>query len=143
MTEIAFHFNVPERLAYACRLIRKAQRHGSRVVVVASDAAEARLDQLLWTFAAREFVPHCRQATASDAVLAASPVVLGSDLNKWPHHEVMINLTDSVPEGFERFERLIEVVSGDELVRQEARLRWRHYGGRGYAILQHDLSAQG
>ena len=24
MTEVAFHFNVPDRLAYTCRLVRKA-----------------------------------------------------------------------------------------------------------------------
>ena len=26
MTEVAFHFNVPQRLAYACRLLRKASQ---------------------------------------------------------------------------------------------------------------------
>ena len=27
MTEIAFHFNAPDKLAYACRLLRKANSH--------------------------------------------------------------------------------------------------------------------
>ena len=31
MTEIAFHFNAPDKLAYACRLLRKAVASGARV----------------------------------------------------------------------------------------------------------------
>jgi len=45
-----------------------------------------------------------------------------------------------VPEGFERFERLIEVVSQDDGDRQRARARWKHYADRGYAIQRHDLA---
>ena len=30
MTEVQFHFNVPDRLVYACRLLRKALRSGAR-----------------------------------------------------------------------------------------------------------------
>ena len=33
MTEIAFHFNAPDKLAYACRFARKAQRAGARLVI--------------------------------------------------------------------------------------------------------------
>ena len=32
MTDVAFHFNAPDKLAYACRLLRKAVGSGSRVV---------------------------------------------------------------------------------------------------------------
>ena len=35
MTEIAFHFNAPDKLAYACRFARKAQRAGARLVILA------------------------------------------------------------------------------------------------------------
>ena len=33
MTEVAFHFNVPQKSGYACRLLRKATAGGARVVV--------------------------------------------------------------------------------------------------------------
>ena len=39
MTEVAFHFNVPDRLAYTCRLVRKAYAAGGRTVVVAPAGA--------------------------------------------------------------------------------------------------------
>lgn len=142
MTEVAFHFNVPDRLAYACRLIRKATGQGVRLVVLAEGAEEARLDQLLWTFSAREFIGHCRLPAPAD-MAAASAVLIGGEPGQWPHHQVMLNLGGQVPAGFERFERLIELVTGDEDDRHHARQRWRHYAARGYPIVQHDLSARG
>ena len=39
MTEISFHFNVPDKLAYACRLLRKAVNAGNKVVVASCTAA--------------------------------------------------------------------------------------------------------
>jgi DNA polymerase-3 subunit chi len=74
--------------------------------------------------------------------LAASPVVLSESVRSAPHQQVLVNLGGTVPEGFERFERLIEVVSNDEADRLGARQRWKHYADRGYAITRHDLNAR-
>jgi DNA polymerase-3 subunit chi len=142
MTEVAFHFNAPEKLAYACRLLRKAQGAGAQVVVTGEPDLLRRLDVALWTFSALEFIPHCDAQSASEDVLAASPVVLADALRATPHHQVLVNLGDDVPEGFERFERLIEVVTQDEADRQGARARWKHYADRGYAIVRHDLAGR-
>ena len=38
MTEVAFHFNAPDKWAYACRLLRKAVAAGAKVVVLAEPA---------------------------------------------------------------------------------------------------------
>lgn len=138
MTEIAFHFNAPDKLAYACRLLRKAVAGGAQVVVTGDEAQLRRLDQLLWTFSPVDFVPHCL-ADAPAAVLRATPVVLAVDVQQAPHHRVLLNLSDEVPRGFERFERLIEVVTGDDDDRAGARERWRHYATRGFVIVRHDL----
>jgi len=141
MTEIAFHFNAPDRLSYACRLLRKAVGSGAKVVVTGDGALLRELDTTLWTFSPLEFVPHCHSA-AEPAVLAASPVVLAQAVHDTPHHQVLVNLGGPVPQGFERFERLIEVVTLQDDDRQQARERWRHYAGRGYAITRHDLIAR-
>jgi DNA polymerase-3 subunit chi len=45
--------------------------------------------------------------------------------------------------GFERFERLIEVVTFDEADRQRARERWKHYKTAGCEPLRHDLKIAG
>lgn len=138
MTEVAFHFNAPDKLAYACRLLRKSLARGVHAVVTGPDALLQQLDQLLWTFSPQDFIPHCLP-DAPARVLAASPVVLAADPLQAPGHPLLVNLGDLVPAGFERFERLIEVVSLDSDDRVLARERWRHYAARGYVIVRHDL----
>jgi len=82
MTEVAFHFNATDKVAYACRLLRKAVGSGAKLVVTAGAADLQALDVALWTFAPLEFVPHCT-ARASAAVLAASPVMLADPLSSY------------------------------------------------------------
>ena len=142
MTEVAFHFNAPDKLGYACRLLRKAVASGAKVVVTAEPAVLRELDVALWTFSPLEFVAHCRSEAGSEVTLARSPIVLAGSPRTAPHQQVLVNLGGSVPEGFERFERLIEVVTPQGEDRQQARQRWKHYADRGYAITRHDLAAQ-
>ena len=141
MTDIAFHFNAPDKLAYACRLLRKAVASGARVVVTGAPATLQKLDTLLWTFSPHEFVAHCRAGSPAEQLMA-SPVVLAAQIEggaQLPHHQVLLNLGTEVVNGYERFERAIEVVTLDEEDRQMARQRWKHYADRGYSITRHDL----
>ncbi|RYG14959.1 MAG: DNA polymerase III subunit chi [Burkholderiales bacterium] len=140
MTEVAFHFNAPDKVSYACRLLRKAVGNGAKVVVTGEGGLLRELDTALWTFSALEFLPHC-MGTGDAALLAASPIVLVEGAHGVPHQQVLVNLGARVPDGFERFERLIEVVAqNDEADRLGARNRWKHYADRGYSITRHDLA---
>lgn len=139
MTGVEFHFNAPDKLGYACRLLRKAAAKGAKVTVVGDAPVLRELDTLLWTFSAVDFVPHCQVAEATPAVLDASPIVLCESARLSPDHDVLLNLGGDVPEGFERFVRLIETVSLDEDDRVRARGRWRHYASRGYELKREDL----
>jgi DNA polymerase-3 subunit chi len=139
MTEVAFHFNAPDKVGYACRLLRKATGAGARVVVTGDPDTLRELDVALWTFSQLEFIPHCL-GTAQEQMVAASPVVLSETAHGMPHQQVLVNLGGAVPPGFERYERLIEVVTQQDEDRQDARGRWRHYADRGYAITRHDLA---
>lgn len=138
MTQVEFHFNAPDKIAYACRLLRKASRQGSRVVVVAEAEMLVALDTALWSFSATDFVPHTL-ATGDATVLAATPVLLLESALEAPQQQVLLQLGGAVPAGFERFERLIEVVTMGEDDRALARQRWKHYAGRGYAVQRKDL----
>lgn len=141
MTGIDFHFNTPDKLGYACRLLRKAvSARGARVVVVADAALLDAIDLALWQLSPVDFIAHCR-ADAEPAVVVRSPVLLTTGCAApTPHQQVLLNLGTGVPEGFERFERLIDIVSNDDADRQIARTRWRHYADRGYAITRHDFA---
>ena len=142
MTEVSFHFNAPDKVSYACRLLRKASASGAKVVVTAESELLRALDAGLWTFSPLDFVAHCYAPAANADVLQASPVVLMEAARETPHQQVLVNLGQQVPEGFERFERLIEVVTQDADDRQQARQRWKHYADRGYAITRHDLAGR-
>jgi len=141
VTIIAFHFNVPDRLDYACRLLRKAVGNGARVVATARAPTLQQFDQLLWTFSPTDFVPHC-QLNMGEPLISASPVVLAALTESVPHYEVLLNLGDQVPQGFEKFERVIELVTPDGEDRRLARGRWKHYSDCGYTMVRHDLALQ-
>ncbi len=139
MTSIAFHFNAPDRLAYAFRLLRKAASSGAKVLVIGASETLDQLDALLWAFSPADFVPHC--LLAGDAMLlAASPVILANSTESSPHQEVLLNLGHPVPNGFEKFERIIEIVTRDDEDRQLARGRWKYYADSGFTMIRHDLA---
>jgi DNA polymerase III subunit chi len=141
MTEVSFHFNVPDRLLYACRLLRKATRKGAHVVVTAPAATLALLDRALWTFDPLEFVPHVRVLPGATPAprLRDTPVWLVEQTADAARHDVLLNLGLEPPGGFESFARVIEIVANDEQERSSGRARWKHYAGRGYEIRRHEV----
>ena len=139
MTEIAFHVNAPEKLDYACRLLRATQKKSAQVLVLGQLDALKSLSSKLWAMSATEFLPHCL-ADATAEVIAHSPIVLSAELpNSATESQVLLNLGAVLPAGFERFERLIEVVGQDSDELQAARTRWKHYKDRGYALSRYDV----
>ena len=140
MTDIEFHVNVPDKLHYSCRLLRKAYRSGAKAVVTAEPELLQQLDQLLWSYSTTEFLPHCR-SDSSFQVMAATPIWLADQLDACPSGSVLINLRQHVPDDFERFERFIEVASSQESDRLAARDRWKYYRDRGYSLKRHELPA--
>src|SRR5262245_22002511 len=140
MTAVAFHFGMADRLAYTCRFLRKASRAGAKVVVTGPTATLDPLDKLLWVFGDLEFVPHWRGASVAKLAprLASTPVVLVDQVQGASGaYGVLVNLHDDVPEGFEAFERVIEIVGADDEDRAQARQRWRQYAGQGISIERH------
>lgn len=140
MTSVAFHFNAPGKLAYACRLLRKAAAGGNTVAVLGDQAMLAKLDEQLWSFSALDFVPHGQISQLSEPQRADTPIWLCESAEQGAGRQVLVNLTQAVPSGVERFDRVIEVVSQDEADRTSARQRWKQYTSQGYEIVRHDLN---
>jgi len=138
VTSIDFYFNADDRLQVACRLAGKALKQGSRMLIYAPDAETAsRVDKMLWTWPAIGFVPHC----AVHAPLAAeTPVLIASEEASPADCEVLLNLGAECPPHFERFARLLEIVSTEEEEKKKGRARYRFYTDRGYRIASHDLA---
>jgi len=139
MTEIAFHVNAPDKLDYACRLLRATQKKSAQVLVLGQMDALKSLSAKLWALSATEFLPHCL-ADAAPEVVFHSPIVLSVELpSSSPDSQVLLNLGAVLPAGFERFERLIELVGQDSDDLRAARTRWKHYKDRGYALSRYDV----
>jgi len=133
MTNVTFHFNVIDKMIYACRLLRKARAQGAKVTVTGEEYLLSLLDDTLWTFDALEFLPHCH-FSAPDHILDHTNIILTPDARQSKHVDVLVNLGLTMPEGFERYLRLIELVGKEESERNPARERWRYYNSRGYSI---------
>ena len=138
MTSIDFYFNAEDRLQVACRLAGKALKQSQRLLIYAPDPETAsRIDKLRWTWPATGFVPHC----APHAPLAAeTPVLVASNEETLPDCGVLLNLGTECPPHFERFARLLEIVSASERDRESGRSRYKFYRERGYRITNHDLA---
>lgn len=140
MTRIDFHSNVPDKMAYACRLVRKAFAAQCRVVLLAEDKNSlAALDAALWTFSELDFLPH---VLASDPLALQTPIILtDDDATDYPHYQILINLSNRTPTHFARFERMFEIICSDDADKQSGRDRYRFYQQRGYP-LTHNVAEQ-
>ena len=136
MTRIDFHSKVPDKLHYACRLIRKAHTTDTKLVVLAEDSAQLmQIDALLWTFSEQDFLPH---VIADDALALQTPIVLTDNCEQpLPHHQALVNLSQRTPTCFARFERLFELVSNDSQDLIAGRERYKYYQQRGYPLTHH------
>jgi DNA polymerase-3 subunit chi len=148
MACVDFSFGTSDRLRSACQLLHKHYLAGQRIVVYCSDGTRlAAFDRMLWTFDDTSFVPH---VLASSSLAVETPVVLTASEPQAAAALIamespapwLLNLDDQCPPGYQRFDRLLEVVSNDPADRQAARQRWRHYAAEGYTVQSHDLAAQ-
>lgn len=145
MSRIDFAFGAPDRLRMACQVANKQFLAGRRLVVYTQDVARlAKFDRLLWGFDATAFVPHVH---ADDALASETPVLLTSSAPLPPATDAseapcwLLNLDLQCPPNAERFERILEIVSGHDEDKLAARERWREYQAAGHALHAHDVSS--
>lgn len=139
MTNIEFRTNIKDKLAYTCRWVRKALSVSQdKIVLFVRDHRQlTQLDEALWTFSDQDFLPH---AIIGDPKALRSPVILANpDVTEMPYHQILVNLSDTIPPYFAQFERMLELVSTDQEDIQAGRQRYIYYRDRGYT-LQHEAS---
>lgn len=125
------------RALLACRLADKAYSLGHTVyIAAASEARAAALDDLLWTFRQDSFVPHERYPLTG---MEGSPVLIGVAAPAEVDAQVLINFTDAFPEGFERYERVVELVDAHPDVLAKSRERFKQYRERSLTPETHKL----
>jgi len=140
VTAIAFHFGAPDKVAYVCRLLRKATAAGKKIVVTADRPTLSQLDADLWAVSATDFISHCFRGAEGRMSLQSQVIMVPASEADAISASILVNLGEHVPHGFTSFERVIEVVSTDASDRDLARQRWKHYTAQGFSIDRHDLA---
>jgi DNA polymerase-3 subunit chi len=134
------------RLKAACQLVEKAFLGGERVLVWLQDESQqATFDDLLWTFGDRAFVPH--EPLAADPTTSEAPVQLfaGATLPAAAlpgGFSTLVTLRDEANAAALQFDRVIEVLDADPVVRTTGRARFRFYRERGVTPNHHELNDQ-
>ena len=139
MTTIEFHTGIAEPAAFACRLLRKAFRLGSRVQLTAPEPLLSDIDRALWVEHEHDFVPHVRVPGAVAAVLQRTPLWLSQQPPAVPGAEppdVLVNVGAALEgDAVLRYARVIEVVSAETDDAQAGRARWRRYKALGLDVV--------
>jgi DNA polymerase-3 subunit chi len=126
------------RRLFACRLAEKAYRLRHTVHIQAADRQHAQqLDELLWTFRDGSFVPH--EVIGAQTDPGTAPVTIGVGTDEVRPGDLLINLTDEVPQRLDAFPRIAEIVTSDEDCRQKSRKRFADYRQQGHSLQTHEL----
>lgn len=139
MTRIDFYIlsatEASARWPFVCRLAEKAYGLGNNGLIYTADQTSCEhVDQLLWQYQPASFMPH-----AINPCPAATPLQLGYGDLSGDHHQLLINISDSVPTFFSRFERVAEIVCQEPAILAASRERFRFYRERGYELQVHNL----
>lgn len=141
MTQVDFYLlqdnSAQNLMGFACRLADKAYRLGNRVFLHTESVDQTRqLDELLWTFQQKSFVPHAIYQAGQHN---PPPVLLAHNAEPDASSQVLINLAAEVPLFFSRFERVAELVNQNAGIRQHGRSRYSFYKDRGYPLRTHEI----
>lgn len=142
MTKVDFYIlgddSIEQRHIFACRLVEKAFKLGHHIYIHNDDDAQANtVDRLLWQWRNSSFLPHTLNSD-ENASTHAIQVGFGDTPNS-SSHNLLLNLSHSVPDFFSRFERVVEVVVQVPSITEATRANYRFYRDRGYQLENHDL----
>ena len=146
MTQSDFYLlkeqTIEDQWLFACRLVDQlVTKEGRQVLVQLDDRQQAAaFDDLLWTYRADSFVPHAL-LDAQDAPIDCQ-VSIGWLDDPGHQHDVLINLSQVLPNFFSRFQRLCEVVVQHDLVLEYTRNHFRFLKDRGYPLKATDMPLQ-
>ena len=132
--------NDQQKFIIACKLIEKAYKHGHSVFVYCDDEQQAHdIDELLWTFRAESFIPHNLQGEGPEP----PPVVqIGYKDNAGNFNDVLLNLSQNIPQFFQRFRRILQIVEVDESAKEISRQHYRHYKAHGAKVFTNSLTGE-
>lgn len=144
MNEISVFFYVLEqddlisRLRFACKLAQKATESRQLLVFWCEDEEmKNQLDNLLWSFSAADFIPHCDQNHLDKnhclIWLASYPELVEKA-------DLLVNLTNSKDIDFPNgCRKIYEIVSQETKTLEITRARYLRYKNSGFLLDTHKI----
>lgn len=116
-----------------CILTRKQWRSGKSVLIACEDQSQAsRIDEALWIFDKDSFLPH----NLFNKNIYNTPIVL-----YWPqccynnmNQDLLINLMTKHMSFFSNFNKIIDFVPKENILKQWARIRYKFYKDIGFDL---------
>lgn len=126
-----------EQYIFACRLCEKILSQNLKAYIHTDTEEQANyLDDLLWSYRPESFLPHCVIDTELDEDVS---IVIGY-AEKYQHgFDVLINLSQSIPEFHADFPRIVEIISASEDDKTKGRERWKQYKEAGHDLDTHNV----
>jgi len=122
---------------FVCQLAEKIYKSGHQLLInTDSENVAQRLDDMLWTFRDRGFIPHTIYQQNGSQI---EPVLINYSQEPDTHSDVLLNLAKEVPTFFSRFQRVTEIVGQENEQKQLARQRYKFYRDRGYQVVTHKI----
>jgi len=120
---------------FCCRLLQKVYQQKHDVYVHCAEQHSAQqLNIQLWTFNDISFIPH----SFADVPITLSPMIYIGYSNQIPQTtDILLNLSPTVPDFFQHFSRVLEVVT--PTTRDAGRQRYRQYQQQHCQLQTHQL----
>ena len=129
MTNVQFIFNVEDKSILLQKLILQNLKKKKTSLVFCEDQSELRaLSENLWVNSGVNFFPHM-----ADEPYENEMIILSDDRIDWMD-DTLINFSDSMINGFNRYLKLIELVTDDDETKEKARDRFKFYKDCGYKL---------
>jgi DNA polymerase-3 subunit chi len=129
LTNVQFIFNVKDKSLLLHRLLLKNIQKKKTSLVFCGDQSEIlALSKNLWANSEINFLPH-----SVNKLYENEMIVLSDDRIDFMD-DTLINFSSSIINGFNRYLKLIELVTDDEKTKVKARDRFKFYKDCGYKV---------
>ena len=120
-----------------CKIIEKHFHPDKKIYIYVDNPTIAQqLDTLLWTFHDTSFLPHTIYKDNADFSV---PILIGSNANSVFEGDILVNLTTNVPNCYQQFKQVFEVVPNEENYKKSARERYKFYKSQNCKLETHNL----
>jgi len=128
-----------EHLDFVCRLVETAWLRQYRIYIHTENKDQSkRIDGLLWNYKPHSFLPHCCNFDCPENLLDQFPVVIGDDGVRSHHDDLLVNLSVTLPDFFNEFNRYSEVVPNLPEKLQQSREHYRQIHHLKIPVQHHD-----